>query len=61
MNVYIVKSGTLIDFSGWEWVNLKAFDTYEKAKVFYDLVVSQINPDDFDVKDDVEIEELTLE
>ena len=31
-NVYIVKSGSLVDFTGWEWLNLRAFTDYDKAE-----------------------------
>lgn len=61
MNIYIVKSGQLIDFSGWEWLNLKAFTDYDKAKEFAATVQSQIRPEDLGDKEDVEIEALTLE
>jgi hypothetical protein len=60
-NVYIVKSGQLIDFCGWEWLNLRAFSDYSEAVKFYETVRSQIKPKDFGVKEDVEIETLTLE
>ena len=59
--IYIVKSGQLIDFVGWEWLNLKAFDEYSKAKVFFDSVVKQIPESEYQKTEDVEIEELTLE
>lgn len=60
-NVYIVKSGQLIDFSGWEWVNLKAFTNYDKAKEFQTSVEKQIKPEDLGIKEDVYIDALTLE
>jgi hypothetical protein len=59
-NVYIVKSGQLIDFSGWEWLNLRAFSDYSKAVKFYETVRGQIKQEDFGVKEDIEIEDLTL-
>jgi hypothetical protein len=60
-NVYIVKSGQLIDFGGWEWLNLRAFTDYDKAIEFSQTVIDQIKPDDFGETEDVEIETLTLE
>lgn len=60
-NVYIVKSGQLIDFSGWEWLNLKAFTDYDAAVKFHDKVAKQIKPDDYGVREDLDIETLTLE
>jgi hypothetical protein len=60
-NVYIVKSGMLKDFVGWEWVNLKAFIDYNKAKEFQISVEKQIEPEDLGIKEDVYIDALTLE
>jgi hypothetical protein len=60
-NVYIVKSGQLVDFSGWEWLNLRAFTDYDKAEEFMWSVEKQIKPEDLGEKEDVHIETLTLE
>lgn len=60
-NVYIVKSGSLVDFAGWEWLNLRAFTDYDKAFAFYKMVVNQIPRKNLGETEDVEIEELTLE
>lgn len=60
-NVYIVKSGQLVDFSGWEWLNLRAFADYDKAVAFMQLVQNQIPLKNLGETEDVEIEELTLE
>ena len=60
-NVYIVKSGALIDFVGWEWLNLRVFSNYDKAVAFMKLVESQIPRQNLGETEDVQIEELTLE
>ena len=60
-NVYIVKSCQLIDFSGWEWLNLKAFSDYDKAVEFSKVVEKQIPRANLGETEDVEIETLTLE
>ena len=60
-NIYIVKSGSLVDFSGWEWLNLRAFSDYDKAVAFMQLVQNQIPLENLGETEDVEIEELTLE
>jgi hypothetical protein len=60
-NVYIVKSGALVDFVGWEWLNLRAFTDYDKAVAFMQLVQNQIPRKNLGETEDVEIEELTLE
>ena len=49
-NVYIVKSGQLVDFSGWEWLNLRAFTDYEKAVAFMKMVQNQIPTKNLDCK-----------
>ena len=61
MNVYIVKSGQLIDFSGWEWLNLRAFSNYEKAEEYMKMVENQIPRKNLGETEDVTIETLTLE
>jgi hypothetical protein len=61
MNVYIVKSGQLVDFSGWEWLNLRAFTNYDKAVAFMKMVQGQIPRKSLGETEDVEIETLTLE
>jgi hypothetical protein len=60
-NVYIVKSGQLVDFTGWEWLNLRAFSDYDKAVEFMKMVQRQIPRKNLGETEDVEIEELTLE
>ena len=61
MNVYIVKSGQLVDFSGWEWLNLRAFTNYEKAEAYMKMVQNQIPTKNLGETEDVQIEHLTLE
>ena len=60
-NIYIVKSGSLVDFTGWEWLNLRAFTDYDKAVAFMKMVRNQIPRKNLGETEDVEIEELTLE
>lgn len=60
-NVYIVKSGQLVDFSGWEWLNLRAFTDYDKAVAYMKLVQNQIPTKNLGETEDVELETLTLE
>jgi hypothetical protein len=60
-NVYIVKSGQLVDFSGWEWLNLRAFTDYDKAVAYMKMVQNQIPTKNLGDTEDVELETLTLE
>jgi hypothetical protein len=60
-NVYIVKSGQLVDLVGWEWLNLRAFTDYDKAVEFMNVVKKQIPRNNLGETEDVEIEELSVE
>lgn len=60
-NVYIVRSGMVKDFVGWEWLNLKAFTDYDKAVQFMDTVSRMIDVKALGETEDVDIETLTLE
>ena len=60
-NVYIVRSGQLVDFSGWEWLNLRAFTDYDKAVAYMKMVQNQISTKNLGETEDVELETLTLE
>ena len=60
MEVYLVKSGQLIDFSGWEWTNLAVFDNNDAAVDFARNAEKQIRPEDLDETESVEIEVFTL-
>lgn len=57
----MVKSGSLVEFVGWEWLNLRAFTDYDKAEAFMKMVQNQIPLKNLGETEDVEIEELTLE
>jgi len=59
-NVYIVKSGMIKDFVGWEWLNLKAFTDYDKAVDYMNTVSRMIDVKALGETEDVDIETLTL-
>ena len=56
MEVYLVKSGQLVDFSGWEWTNLAVFDNNDGAVAFAKQTEKQIAPEALGETEDVEIE-----
>ena len=62
MEVYVVKSGQLVDYDsvGWEWENLAVFDNNDAAVSFARRTEAQIKPEDLDEKESVEIEVFTL-
>jgi hypothetical protein len=60
MEVYLVKSGHLEDFVGWEWTNLAVFDNNDAAVTFAKNAESQIKPEDLDETESVEIECFTV-
>lgn len=61
MDIYVVKSGVKVDFVGWEWLNLRAFNDYGKACDFAKKVEGQIKPEHLGELEDVSVECLTLE
>jgi hypothetical protein len=60
MEVYLVKSGQLVDFVGWEWTNLAVFDNNDAAVAFARKTEAQIAPEDLDETESVEIETFTV-
>ena len=60
-DIYLVKSGMLTDFVGWEWLNLRAFDDYDQAEEFMWSVEKQIPAEKFGITEDVTIETITVE
>jgi hypothetical protein len=60
-NVYIVRSGMVKDFVGWEWLNLKAFTDYDKAVDYMNTVLLMIDVKALGETEDADIETLTLE
>ena len=60
MEVYLVKSGQLVDFVGWEWTNLAVFDNNDAAVAFARDTENQIKPEDLDETESVEIECFTV-
>lgn len=60
MEVYLVKSGQLVDFVGWEWTNLAVFDNNDAAVSFARNAEKQIKPEDLDERESVEIECFTV-
>ena len=60
MEVYLVKSGQLVAFSGWEWTNLAVFDNNDSAVAYARQTEKQIKPEDLDETESVEIDCFTL-
>ena len=60
MEVYLVKSGHLEDFVGWEWTNLAVFDNNDAAVAFAKQAEKQIAIEDLDETESVEIEVFTV-
>ena len=59
--IFIVKSGMKKDFVGWEWMNVKAFDSEEKAQAFQKILFDQIGIPNLGDVEDVEIERMIVE
>ena len=60
-DIYLVKSGRLDDFVGWTWLNIRAFDDYDRAVEFSKTIEKMIKPEALGETEDVEIETITVE
>jgi hypothetical protein len=58
-NIYVVKSGVLVDFVGWEWMTIKAFTNRDKAEAWIESYIKQDKSFNED-RDALEIDEVTL-
>ena len=58
-NIYVVKSGILVDFAGWEWLTLRAFTDREKAQAWIKSEIKR-DPSFSEDRDSYEIDEVTL-
>ena len=58
-NIYVVKSGILVDFAGWEWLTLRAFTDREKAQAWIKSEIKR-DPSFNEDRDSYEIDEVTL-
>jgi len=58
-NIYVVKSGILVDFADWEWLTLRAFTDREKAQAWIKSEIKR-DPSFNEDRDSYEIDEVTL-
>ena len=58
-SVFVVKSGVLIDFVGWEYMNIRAFSDRESAESWVESYIKQDKSFNED-RDSLDIDEVTL-
>jgi len=58
-SIFVIKSGVLIDFVGWEYMNIRAFSDRESAESWVESYIKQDKSFDED-RDSLDIDEVTL-
>jgi hypothetical protein len=58
-SIFVVKSGVLIDFVGWEYMNIRAFSDRESAESWVESYIKQDKSFNED-RDSLDIDEVTL-
>ena len=58
-SIFVVKSGVLVDFVGWEYMNIRAFTNRENAEAWVEAYIKQDKSFNED-RDSLDIDEVTL-
>ena len=58
-SIFVVKSGVLVDFVGWEYMNIRAFTNRDDAVSFIESEIKRDKSFNED-RDSLEIDEVTL-
>jgi hypothetical protein len=58
-SIFVVKSGVLVDFVGWEYLNIRAFTNRDAAEAWVEAYIKQDKSFNED-RDSLDIDEVTL-
>jgi len=58
-SIFVVKSGVLVDFVGWEYMNIRAFANRDDAEAWVEAYIKQDKSFNED-RDSLEIDEVRL-
>jgi hypothetical protein len=58
-SIFVVKSGVLVDFVGWEYMNIRAFANRDDAEAWVEAYIKQDKSFNED-RDSLDIDEVTL-
>jgi len=58
-SIFVVKSGVLVDFVGWEYMNIRAFTNRDDAETWVETYIQQDKSFNED-RDSLDIDEVTL-
>jgi len=58
-SIFVVKSGVLVDFVGWEYMNIRAFTNRDDAEAWVEAYIEQDKSFNED-RDSLDIDEVTL-
>ena len=58
-SIFVVKSGLLVDFVGWEWMNIRAYADRASAESWVEAYIKQDKSFNED-RDSLEVDEVTI-
>lgn len=58
-SIFVVKSGVLVDFVGWEWMNIRAYADRASAEAWVEAYIKQDKSFNED-RDSLEVDEVTV-
>ena len=58
-SIFVVKSGVLVDFVGWEWMNIRAYADRESAESWVEAYIKQDKSFNED-RDSLDIDEVRI-
>lgn len=58
-SIFVVKSGVLVDFVGWEWMNIRAYADRESAEAWVEAYIKQDKSFNED-RDSLDIDEVRI-
>lgn len=58
-SIFVVKSGVLVDFVGWEWMNIRAYADRASAESWVEAYIKQDKSFNED-RDSLEVNEVTI-
>ena len=58
-SIFVVKSGILVDFVGWEWMNIRAYADRASAESWVEAYIKQDKSFNED-RDSLEVDEVTI-
>ena len=58
-SIFVLKSGILVDFVGWEWMNIRAYADRASAESWVEAYIKQDKSFN-EYRDSLEVDEVTI-